>query len=99
MRISLILLFILQITNGYLMNTNMKLESNKNIARKECLKLLGTSLLSLPTKTNAITKCDLNLIIEHNKNNKLHKTIDSLEFMLVYQYILIFTVIILLFHH
>lgn len=100
MRLSFILYIILaQFANGFLVDTNMKLESNnkKYISRNKCLTLIGTSLITIASpikKANAISKCDLKVAVEHNKNVVLNEEILSLEFSLVYQYILIFVLLI-----
>lgn len=96
MRVSLILFIILaQFANGYLVESNnMKLQPNikKSISRKQCLNLLGTSLISIATptkKANAVNKCNIDLDVEKNKNVELTTDVYSLEFLLVYQYILL----------
>ena len=94
MRVSLILFIILsQFTNGYLVNTNFKpkQEIKRSISRKQCLNLIGTSLILIPIKkANAIDNCDINVVVEHNKNIVLEKDIAFLEYGLLYQYILLF---------
>jgi len=95
MRVSLILFIILsQFANGYLVDSTMKLQPTikKSISRKQCLNLLGTSLISITTptkKANAVSKCNIDLTVEKNKNVELTTDVYSLEFLLVYQYILL----------
>lgn len=98
MRLSFLLYIILaQFANGFLVDVDMnikpKLEIKKHISRKQCLSLIGTSLITIANpikKVNAISECDLNVVVEHNNNLQLNEEVESLEFLIIYQYMLMF---------
>ena len=87
--------FLLTSCNGYITTTNMMIKTpskvHSQINRKVFFNVIGASFLNIK-KSNAITKCDINLEIEHNKNRALKTELANEElYWLLNNIFLIFT--------
>ena len=84
----LISLFV-NVSECYITSSNMVLKPSKTIKsnipinRKTFIGLLGSSLIPIK-KSNAITKCDVELGVERNKNKQLQSDIMEVEFYWIF---------------
>ena len=74
----------LNVSECYITSSNMifkpskTAKSNIPITRKTFIGLLGSSLIPIK-KSNAITKCDVELGVERNKNKQLYGDLEEVE--------------------